>query len=35
MPWLWEAWSDKLPYLWATVPHAVLEEPEKARYDIT
>jgi hypothetical protein len=26
MPWLWEAWSDDEPYLWATVPFAVLEE---------
>jgi hypothetical protein len=24
-PWLWEAWSDDEPYLWATVPFAVLE----------
>jgi hypothetical protein len=26
MPWLWEAWSDDEPYLWATVPFAMLEE---------
>lgn len=34
MPWLWEVWSDEPPYLWATVPHAVLEEQENVRYDV-
>jgi hypothetical protein len=29
MPWLWEAWSNDEPYLWATVPFAVLEEEQK------
>jgi hypothetical protein len=30
MPWLWEVWSDKPPYIWATVPFAVLEEQRKS-----
>jgi hypothetical protein len=30
MPWLWEAWSDKPPFIWATVPFAALRDQRRS-----
>ncbi|KAL2787519.1 hypothetical protein BJX66DRAFT_310765, partial [Aspergillus keveii] len=34
MPWLWEIWSDDLPYFWATVTEQDFRDHEIKGYDV-